>query len=96
VLIDDGGLADIKISGNERQRRRATGYHLVQLASRTELACSPVHLIHPVKKSRQQDGRVSLGVLSARIECHQQRVLKRSLSDGESPDVKESFPTKLT
>jgi hypothetical protein len=28
--------------------------------ARTELACSPVHLIHPVKKSREQDGRASV------------------------------------
>src|SRR5258706_5502453 len=55
-LIDDGGLAVTRISGNEHQLRRATGYDVVQLASkdRTELACSPVHLIHPVKKSREQ------------------------------------------
>ncbi len=28
--------------------------------ARTELACSPVHLVHPVKKSREQDGRASV------------------------------------
>jgi hypothetical protein len=33
-LIDDGGLAVTRISGNEHQLRRATGYDLVQLASK--------------------------------------------------------------
>jgi len=33
-LIDDGGLADTRISGNEHQLRSATGYDVVQLASK--------------------------------------------------------------
>ena len=33
-LGDDGDAADTKISGNEHQLRRATGYDVVQLASK--------------------------------------------------------------
>jgi len=70
-LIDDGGLADTKYLKTSTKLRSATGYNVVQAGEQGLSSRARPHImVHPVKNpGNRTDGRVFLGVRSARIDC---------------------------
>src|SRR6267142_3867785 len=54
----------------------------------------PKHLRSP--RLDRTNRKESLRVWSAGIGCRQRSMLERSFTEGESPDVRESFPSKVT